>query len=143
MTLTTNPIRAIGVVLASVAVGVAVPVVGTAGGHVRGDDLVAPPHAGPVVDPPVPSAAPGDKAVVPGPSAAEIAEEQRTATPQEQQELLAGVRRLVACARARGVDVPDPEVDPHGAVIPWSAGQPTPETSAAVDACLPPAADED
>jgi hypothetical protein len=115
MMLPPRPVRAIIAVLATGAIGVAV---------------------GPVTDP-------GDRTVAPGPSAAELAEEHRTATPREQQQLLAGVQRLVACARAKGADVPDAQVDPHGAIIPWPAGQPAPEAAVAVAACVRAAADED
>ena len=84
----------------------------------------------PGVDPPTPTAEPGDPLVAPGTSV----EDDFPQTDAERQAALAHLRRVAACARARGVRVPDPVSDANGVRLAWS-GPSRPDVEAALIAC--------
>jgi hypothetical protein len=91
--------------------------------------------------PPGPLPAPGETAIPP----AATADEDRhiPASAAEQREALDQLRKVVACARERGFEVPDPIAVDTGAVFPWADGAPDTATSRGVEACMPALADDD
>jgi hypothetical protein len=89
--------------------------------------------AAPPPDPPVPAPAPGETHVVaPG----NASEDDKPASAAEQAAVLAHLRAVAACARARGVELPDPVVADGDVTLGWT-GDPRPDAEAALAACDP------
>jgi hypothetical protein len=103
-------------------------------------DLTGEPRPGnpppPVMSPPEPAPAPGETEIPPSASPDEDA--YVPASESEQQELLRNLRHVVACARERGANVPDPIAVDVGALIPWRDGEPDEATSKTLESCFDP-----
>jgi hypothetical protein len=105
-------------------------------------DLIGDPEPGsptaPVASPPEPTPEPGETEIPRRASADEDAH--IPASAQEQQDLLRHLREVVACAREKGAEVPDPIAVDVGALIPWPDGDPDDATSKTLESCFDPGA---